>query len=72
MKKPINLLRSSSQGQNYTASNNDRVHHTPSSIGGKNSPFPPGYVPPHLAKQTAADGLSSDEQLKFQANQSKK
>ena len=34
--------------------------------------FPPGYVPPHLAKQTAPDGLSTDQHLRFQANQSKK
>jgi hypothetical protein len=39
---------------------------------GKSSVFPPGYVPPHLAKQTAPDGLNSDQQLRFQANQTKK
>ena len=38
----------------------------------KNSVFPPGYVPPHLAKQTASDGLTSDQHLRFQANHSKK
>jgi hypothetical protein len=37
-----------------------------------NGPFPPGYVPPHLAKQTAHDGLNSDQHLRFQANQTKK
>lgn len=42
------------------------------SVSGKSSVFPPGYVPPHLAKQTAPDGLTSDQHLRFQANQSKK
>lgn len=36
------------------------------------SVFPPGYVPPHLAKSTAPDGLSTDQHLRFQANQTKK
>ena len=34
--------------------------------------FPAGYVPPHLAKSTAPDGLSTDQHLRFQANQTKK
>lgn len=29
-------------------------------------------MPPHLAKQTASDGLTSDQHLRFQSNQSKK
>lgn len=41
------------------------------------SPFPAGYVPPHLAKQTVSsdplmNGLNSSEQSRMIANQSKK
>lgn len=50
----------------------DRTSIASSTTMGKSNLFPPGYVPPHLAKTTAADGLTSDQHLRFQANQSKK
>ena len=41
-------------------------------ISNNNSLFPPGYIPPHLMKPKAPDGLASNEALKADAAQTKK
>jgi hypothetical protein len=62
-----------SQIGRFANANEDRMGLTSAATSIKgNSLFPAGYVPPHLAKTTAHDGLTSDQHLRFQANQTKK